>query len=61
LFACGFAVTIPFFFPIPLWAGWPTFEKIVGFVCWGFGNGALGHWITKNGNHDIELIRWWVD
>jgi len=59
MFTGFFGVMSVFFFPIRFWNGYPTFEKIFGFMCFGFGNGALGHWVTKNGSHDMELINWW--
>ena len=56
-----FAVTSIFVWPIQTWAGWATFEKMLGFWCFGFGFGAFGHWITKNGNRNPDLINWWKD
>ena len=61
MFAGGFAFMSIFFWPVPLWQGWVTYEKMLGFICFGFGQGAFSHYITKNGPHHLELINMWMN
>jgi hypothetical protein len=48
-----------FMWPIPLWQGWVTYEKMLGWYCFAFGQGAFVHYITKNGPGYMDPIEWW--
>jgi hypothetical protein len=46
-------------FPIPTLVQPLVIQKIAGIGCFGFGLGAVSHYITKNGPGNIDLIAIW--
>ena len=46
-------------FPIPSFVQLQVIEKVLGIGCFGFGGGAICHYITKNGPGNIDPIALW--
>ena len=46
-------------FPIPSFIQLQVIEKVLGIGCFGFGGGAICHYITKNGPGNIDPIALW--
>ena len=56
----GMALVSTFwFFPIPSFVQPAVLAKAAGVGTFGFGFGAVCHYVTKNGPGDIDLIALW--
>ena len=56
----GFALfSTLWLFPIPAFAQVQVMEKVLGIGTFGFGLGAVTHYITKNGPGHIDPIALW--
>ena len=52
-------VSTMWMFPIPSFVQFQVLQKVLGIGTFGFGTGAVIHYITKNGPGNIDLIAIW--
>jgi len=61
MYAGFFGVSTLFFFGVPAFARFETWEKAAGFATFGFGVGPVCHVLTQKGPPDYDPIRLWPD